>query len=1340
MTSDDSRLTAPKRIVFLAALLLAGVWLAANLTRLAGGPGGATSITLGSLFALLLAARPKPRGEREIALPGRWLAGLAVAGMLGVVIGIVVPVHQFEWLGVLLVLFACLAWSLPARYGRDVALGLFILYWIHPLPGQVFGPLQLGMQQVSVKLSEYLLQIFNMRVWGDGLFLRAGVRVFGVPEACSGVKTATTVFFCGLGVALLMRFRWAMVAILLGLGMVQVILLNVLRISGIVWFGADKPLDWNADKVLHDTMGIFMIIGVVLIYLDAVLLRQAGQWRERRRILREINDDVGEWEEKLKRWPLFWRLILLGWRPVLAVAVVGSVTAVAVLRLRPFHRAEMIRGVAETLIRTDLATAERAVKAGLAIDPRNAALQTAMATVLFERRRLDEALAYLRRRPVEARSIEDRVLEARILLDLERHDEARATMESLPPETRDWPGVAMAMAEFLAVIDRPDEVSPWLVKASYGIGLTDRLRRLFPYLAARELWETIAKVDPAMPYANPLHGVIGASARLRMNNIDGAAEVLRRGMVREDVDRLFLTPLVAVWVAKRESEWESRLEGVLRRHLNAFTAAELSEILEGAFKVGRADLGWLAYTRLRSAFGGDPDLVIAPAQFGAAWFTFRQQYLGLAVQGAGGGVDARHFLVAVGNLPPWRQLWGAIPAAVELQTPPGSAERQGRLREGLAVLEALHREGRLEPRMESVYVQILGELGRWEEAHRRLDEFEQRHPARRRVYRLQHASLYRVQGMMEPAYEAFTDYLRADSYPPLAVWMDLVNVVLTLDMGPYAMGLLDDAARLFPASDDLLQLTALTLGYFGLAEEALHKLNQMKVPADPSLRLRYLMATGRIKEGDKLAGTERLTALQFPRRQTELLMPAEWVIQWRGGVLAEDDYERERQALPPRQTGFLARLRELKDAWYRQRGGGTTSDPAAWEAAGRDDRERAAALNELTLLLARQPGRQPEALAVAGRAVALRPGWVALRRLHVALSGGDPALVEQAFKACPWDGYLWLAALIVQAQSNQAPAGVAAMIDQSIAARDRSPGTLVMASDFLLRRGLVEPAAAAAREAIARGQGLLPAYVMGLACAVKTGDVAWATRCAREGADQALDPWVFYKVMVGLKSQDSKPDADLIQALAGLQARYPDEGVWGERLGDAYFRRGQPSQAISVLEDSLRRAGSKEPPRIRTYLIASEAARLEGNAAKAIRILEAARKDYPDDPNVLNNLVYALAQSPATVGQAAALLSELLEKGGGSFAVYDTAAVVALKSGDLKAAGAYAAQAVERVKKGDYAWHEVYLNAAETQIELGRYREARQNLDVVRKSPERSQATEARVRDLLSEIVRRERD
>jgi tetratricopeptide (TPR) repeat protein len=135
-----------------------------------------------------------------------------------------------------------------------------------------------------------------------------------------------------------------------------------------------------------------------------------------------------------------------------------------------------------------------------------------------------------------------------------------------------------------------------------------------------------------------------------------------------------------------------------------------------------------------------------------------------------------------------------------------------------------------------------------------------------------------------------------------------------------------------------------------------------------------------------------------------------------------------------------------------------------------------------------------------------------------------------------------------------------------------------------------------------------------------------------------------------------------------------------------------------------------------------------------------ARNLYPKDINVLNNLAYTLAQSPSTIRQAVELLPDLLQEGREDFAVYDTAALVYLRSGDLKTAETFMNRALSLVKKGDYAWLEVYLNAAEAQIKLGKFKEARDSLNLIMKTPERAPSLDARARELQNEMARRERE
>jgi len=313
-------------------------------------------------------------------------------------------------------------------------------------------------------------------------------------------------------------------------------------------------------------------------------------------------------------------------------------------------------------------------------------------------------------------------------------------------------------------------------------------------------------------------------------------------------------------------------------------------------------------------------------------------------------------------------------------------------------------------------------------------------------------------------------------------------------------------------------------------------------------------------------------------------------------------------------------------------------------------------------------------------------------------------------------------------------------ISRVVSKKSYSPGALVRAGDFMVRQGLTNAACEAARAAIRDGQGVLPAYVLGIQCGLKTGNRAWAAQCARSGAEQALEPWPFYKIIVGLRAKRGFMDPDVIRALEGLSAKYPKESLWSERLGEMYFLQGQTDRAIGVLEDAIARERGEKHASPRTYLIAAEAARREGDQARAIRILQMARVRYPDDHNVLNNMIYTLAQDAGTVADAKALLPSLITKGRDDFAVNDTAALVYMRAGDLKSAEEHMRRALTYVKSGDYAWLEVYLNAAEMQMRLGKFKDARESLGIVMKTAVRSADVDAKARDLQNELTRRERE
>ncbi len=1321
-----------------SALVLLMVWCVINLPRLAAGQSGVIAFLLGTFFGTLLIFRTKTARDEVFGFSGRGLGGVAVAGLACVVLGLVIPIHQLEWMGVLMVLYAALAWSLPRRFGRDLLIALFIIYWIHPLPGQIFGPLQLGMQWLSVRLSEALLHMFNVSVWGDGLVLRTGLREFGVPESCSGMKTAVAVLFCGLGIGLLMRFSWAVVSCLLALGLIQVLALNVIRISGIVWLGKDRPPEWN-ERVLHDTMGIFLLLAVALIHLDAVLIRQGFRAKRRKEILYAEGDEVGEPEEKRRRWPKFWRLVFTWWKPVLILLVLASVSVLVIQRLRPHPRAELLREVVEGMIMHDPSNAERAVRVALRLDPGHEGLKADLALILLNRGRREEALAQLRKKPEAEFTLQERVLEARVLLELKRMDELAEVIKRFPSTSMALPGVAMVLAEFNAVMDRPAEVAKHVVKAARGLGTQERIRRLFPYMASRNLWDSIRQSDSEMAYSAPLQGVIAAESRLRANDMAGATSVLRRAMKDHELEAAFLGPLIRVVKGQQGTgEWTGRFEDVFKANLARLQPVELAMAMQGGFAIGRPDLGWLAYRRLLAVAPDDPILMIAPAEHGSEWFAFRHDALDMARLATETTVDIRAFLQVARNFSPWKELWTQVPLAGELGAVVTKEGYQKCLRRCLDSLKRVEQAGKLDERLQVLYAQVLGELGRWEEAHDKIREFERLAPLRHPEFLLAHAALYKAQGDVEMAFETLSTYIRIESHPSLSVWLDQANAAVALGLGPYAMGIAEEARRDFPESDELMTAMVGMWSYFGFPEEALFLINRLSIPVSPAVKARLFMDTGRVTEGQRIVAVVNLADLPAPKQQTQLLGPAEWALDWKGDLLEAADYAREAAALPEGKTPFLKGLNQLKSDWYAVRGGKETSSVEVWEKVGRDPREKALALSELTLLLMQQ-GRRPEALRPARRGVELAPAWSSLWRLNIILSN-DFGVAERALQACPRDSEIWLAYMVLSVQQGRNAAWAEQIVEKAISARQYSPATLVRVGDFLIRKGMTNAACSAARAAIKEGQGLLPAYVLGLQCAIITKDYGWATVCARSGAEQALEPWPFYKVMVMLKTRAGGKDPEVVRALEGLVAKYPSESIWAERLGEVYFMQGQTDRAMGLFQAILGGRKGQEKARPKTYLLAAESARREGNLVKAVGLLKAARTLFPEDINVLNNLVYTLAQSPATVGEAVALVPELVRTGGDNFAVCDTAALVYMRAGDLKAAEEYMRKSLSRVKKGDYAWVEVYLNAVEAQIKLGKLKEARENLNLILKTPERTQAMDSRARELQNALDIRERE
>ena len=1304
-------MNSSRKIVLFAAAILFLVWGFLNFGRLTADQEGLIRLVLGALLALAILFRWKPVGEGSDRRP--WLAPAAgVVGVLLVVIGVVLGVHQAEWLGVILLLYACLRWALPKHSAGDVALALLLLYWVHPLPGQVFSKFQFVMQSLSVKGAEWLLHCLNVRVWADDFILHTGLRMFGVPEACSGMRTAVTVFLCTLGVCVLFRHRWPSTVFMIVAGLIQVLMLNILRITLVVYFAPRMPEEWG-ETALHDTAGLFLLVSIVLTQFEASWWKLKDAKRRQIAVGRRVGDV--EHAERAFKVPRFWHFSRKVLPMVALVLLAGAVLAAGLYKSRPSHRRTMRREVIDRLMDHDRATAFRAVEHFLAQDPTDRELLSKKAEIQISRQDYEAALKTIESLPGELANLE-KVAKSWALMALKRPEEAVAVIETLPNSVKRIPSVAIIRAQYGALMGQLDEVVENIVIAVESHRTLDRVRSLFPYLALHEQWDVIARCDRDKSYQDVTHALIALQAQLKTGNHERAGVICRKGIERWPDETRFLPGLFALALNRPGGEWEDLLADNLKRNLRSLDADLLASFMNYSFRLARPDLAWTAYYRLREIDERDPDLLLLPARFGDVWFRFQRHRVGAGGSDAGDVLDLSPLYRQTRDIWPLARAWRRVPLTDDITAEDLDHVRKLAVETCVAELTKRADEGLLTQRMYQTFVDALAATGELEDAHRRLDEAATAFPEIKAWTLLRHAGLYNAAKLWPRSYEALREWRDASPAPSLQADLMLVNALVNMNLGVCALDIAQRAVERYPGVPRAAIVLASVWNFYGHSEQAYAMVSRHSwAESFPSL-VQLLYETGRYREAEKKSRALQIPIFRAKDKPPEVFSvpPAERVLarQWPEPLTLEEMNQEAALAEKTDVDGspFVRALAERTTAWYRAGGGGAASDSATWAAIGRDDLEKAAALHRLAALLARQH-RYEEALEAADAALSFLPRSAMLHRIIIALTEGAQERVEAARKACPEDPDVWLAGLVsdVRAQGSD---WSDKEVRQAVTSGVLPVGTSVRAGDFLLREGPLEAASRLARYALERARGFLPAYALGLRCAVRLGDREWALKCAHDGIEQAGDPTTFYRCIALVKDAE-EGDGEMVRALEYLQEHLPEEPAWGEELGSIYFDKGERKRALSILASSIESGAEKA--RAESFLLASEAARVEGDPGMARRFLEKGYTIYPDRLSILNNLIYNLAQQPATVGRAKALLPKLLEMESESAAVLDTAAVVCLKTGDLDSALKYSKQALQLLEEDNYAALEIRLNAAQILFRAGQPLEARRRIEEIRK-------------------------
>ncbi|MBM4148990.1 MAG: hypothetical protein FJ224_08090 [Lentisphaerae bacterium] len=1308
---------APVAVAAGAGLLFAA-WVAAHFREIVSVQDGWIRFSLTAFFAAAIllfrgGRRPLPRllGGPALPLAACFGACLAIAGA-------VFRVRQAEWIGVLALLGSCLVWARPAAW-PDALASVFVLYWAHPLPGRFFGALQMLMQHMSVIGSERLLQSLNVRVWADGFILRTGLNTFEVPEWCSGMRTATTVFILGAALCLLKRLRPVHSALVIGAALAQALALNVLRISVMVLLapvvGAKAGVEF-----LHNSSGLIVMSAVLLVYAEVSLV-QAMEER-RRRMLSELPLGM---IKVMTDVPLSWHRIIFNWRSISAALLLAVFSGFAAYKGRPEHRAAMVRDVAANLRDSgQLEPALRGAEYVRRLVPRDEEWDMAVARMLMIDGRYADVLAALDAIPDgdRFRAIQKDVLRAYSLMGLGDLGAAMDVVRSLPEETRrSDPRVNMILAEMGARAGQVELVSRSVLVAAEWTPNARRIRALYPFLRANRQWETIARSDLRAPFPAQEQAFSAAEAYMNLNDAPKVADIAMQAAAQWPNDPRALEPLYFM-AFRREHVWERRFGEHLARCLPGINDVDMAHpLVEKCFALSRPDLAWSVYRRIEELDPEHPYLAFVRARHGQQWFVFRKRAVGVEATSPTEGIDLRMFYPLGLKLAAWRRYCALVPHGLDFSGEDTLAVRKQALAEAAARFEERAAADALTVPMWYAFAQVLeigGERGRVREE---LDSLVARHPAEKERALIFLSEVYERSADWEKVYETLRGYPETVS-PALQPMLRLGRAMMNLRLGFAAVHVARKTADLFPSSTQALAVLAGSLLAYGSPEEALAVTERPKARQSLELDVAYaraLLATERYQALDNLTRSALLPRLPAPDNMSQhlFLAPAVLSMLWHRVRIPSDrefaeQAELVRAALGRSESPFLSGMMKLWLDAHAAHCGGGTADPARWAACGRDPLERATALNQLALLLCRDE-RFAEAREAARMATAEFPSAPVLWHMYLSLAGGDRDVQYQARAACPEDPELWLAEIVRMAEdavASNAPPALAEKILSEIrkaADADRLPSAyMTRAGEHLFRAGFREAAGIASQDAVERAGGQLPSYVFGIRIALSRGDAAEAKRCTRLAIDASLKPPpILYEKLVDLKSVgEVDTDSEMVEALRNLRVGDPDNSRWAQMLGYIRFKRGgwEIVDALYQMNVALEGGATNKVP----FVVAAESSRLLGNVDRAADYLRRGLEKHPEDMAMLNNLVYTLAFDPRGLDEALRLAPVLLEKHPDDVLVLDTAALVYLRAERTDEAEALVPRILEKSADGSVAWFRANMYLASISLKRGRPAEA----------------------------------
>lgn len=1178
--------------------------------------------------------------------------------------------------------------------------------------------------RLNAIVSESFMHLFGMRVWQNHGRLYTDLHTYDLEATYHSGYILLAVIIMSFAILFLRRYRIVAAICMLGSSVATVLCFNVIRIVFIVRFGP-PPDTVGMTSLLSDSQMVLAILVVLFTGLHFLLIESAILVH-RQKLAPIPGTEVGA----LSELPPFWHQVMRRYRNIYVLVPLLVLLAAIAYMNRPARRLAIYSELAVNMsAQGEYDPALQLARQVALYRPEDVQWQLQIARMQILAGRPTAALETIEgvSRDAEKEKIlapyrqELGLLTAYAQVLLDNLAAAEETIDALKTAADDDPIWSFIFLELALAMQRQERVFTNAPAASTLYSLRSRLQPALPLLARSGKWRVFLETTRGFPVDEvsfPVR-ILQALAHFQLSDRGMAAEVVHFGLGQNPAAAELIYPCFLL-AYLTPTEWEPRLAALLRRIIQTTARAEdLLLVIDAAFAMHRADLGWVAYRKLHAYHPAYAQLVVA--LYADRWFLMRSNALGYPSDSSGDVLNVYPFVLLGTNLAPYQWDVENVPHLHDAIAFGGdaSAWKQAARKEAIRSLGQVRADVLNDnPYLRLYYAIVLEEEGEMGAAYQQYSTLAGASIRFKALADYNCARLDDLQGRSWEAYVRQRHVLGAvDALPPK---------VVTGVSGLSAIPVLDQASQWATQIPSLLQLISLQwknrlyLSALSTAREGVRRF-----PDDPLLRTMLadiLMQFG--NDGEALHVLEHTTAHRVPT--TDILEAEALALTGRNVGLAR--YRRQRllspgmnlsreaspQRLPPAENILIRREMMTSEEWEpiarnplfplydaARQDLSSAPDYLSWLSLARTRLEQAEAMWGLMLLMHRQ-GRNEEAVEAARLAVVANPGeptlWLEYFRMApIAIAVQH---IDTARHYCPDHPGLWLAALVLACHPEATEADEKALyrLTREVqAAPERFPvDTLVRAADFLWRIKKYSEARILIDQCRGRERGLLAAHLLGLEAAEMMGNRVLALEHSESAiaATEQAGPELYARFVKNqLDYGGLTTDSSTLHALRQLRTAEPENPFWAEILGYVRYQRGggEIIEAGLAMQDAIAAGSTNRLP----FLIAADGYQRMNRARDAAQVLREGLSNYPDDLMLLNNLAYILAMHPDTAADAMEWENKLAPHVETNPEVRDTWAFVLLRNGDYAAARRLLAQNIRVLSPDSRLWFRSQVNLAE---------------------------------------------